>query len=185
MKKGFLFVISGPSAVGKTSVAKLLKQESGLQRIVTCTTRKKRKGEVDGVDYIFMSKEDFLHHVKHGDFIEMSEVYGNYYGVLLSKIKEKIEQKTNCLLLLNWEGFLKVKKIFGKNVIGFFLLPPALAELEARIRARGTDSEEVVKQRMNMIAEDMRHKDEFDFCLKNIKISDAVSEILAKIKEVG
>ena len=185
MNKGFLFVISGPSAVGKTSVAnELLKQESTLQRIITCTTRPKRKGEVNEVDYLFMSKEDFLHHAEHGDFAEMSEVYGNYYGILLSTIKENLEKKINSLLLLNWEGFLKIKKTFKENVVGFFLLPPSLIELEARIRMRGTDSEDVIKHRMNMIAKDMQHKDEFDFCVKNIKISDAVSEILSKIREI-
>ncbi len=185
-KKGFLFVISGPSAVGKTSVAnELLKQKKiNLQRIITCTTRAKRNGEVEGVDYFFMSKDEFLRHSENGDFAEMSEVYGNYYGILVSTIKEKIEQGINALLVINWEGFLKIKRSFKENVIGFFLLPPSLKDLETRIRSRGTDSENIIKQRMNMITEDMRHKDEFDFRVKNVKIADAASEIFEKIANI-
>lgn len=185
-KKGFLFVISGPSAVGKTSVAnELLKQKKiNLQRIITCTTRAKRNGEVEGVDYFFMSKDEFLRHSENGDFAEMSEVYGNYYGILVSTIKEKIEQGINALLVINWEGFLKIKRSFKENVIGFFLLPPSLKDLETRIRSRGTDSENIIKQRMNMITEDMRHKDEFDFRVKNVKIADATSEIFEKIANI-
>lgn len=185
-RKGFLFVISGPSAVGKTSVAnELLKRKKiNLQRIITCTTRAKRNDEVEDVDYFFMSKDEFLRHSEDGDFAEMSEVYGNYYGILISTIKEKIEQGINALLVINWEGFLKIKKSFGENVIGFFLLPPSLNDLEIRIRSRGTDSEDIIKHRMNMVAEDMRHKEEFDFCVKNVKISDAASEIFAKIASI-
>lgn len=185
-KKGFLFVISGPSAVGKTSVAnELLKQKKiNLQRIITCTTRTKRNGEVEGVDYFFMSKDEFLRYSENGDFAEMSEVYGNYYGILVSTIKEKIEQGINALLVINWEGFLKIKRSFKENVIGFFLLPPSLKDLETRIRFRGTDSEDIIKQRLNMITEDMRHKDEFDFRVKNVKIADATSEIFEKIANI-
>jgi guanylate kinase len=185
-KKGFLFVISGPSAVGKTSVAnELLKQKKiNLQRIITCTTRTKRNGEVEGVDYFFMSKDEFLRYSENGDFAEMSEVYGNYYGILVSTIKEKIEQGINALLVINWEGFLKIKRSFKENVIGFFLLPPSLKDLETRIRSRGTDSEDIIKQRLNMITEDMRHKDEFDFRVKNVKIADATSEIFEKIANI-
>ena len=185
-KKGFLFVISGPSAVGKTSVAnELLKQKKiNLQRIITCTTRAKRNGEVEGVDYFFMSKDEFLRHSENGDFAEMSEVYGNYYGILVSTIKEKIEQGINALLVINWEGFLKIKRSFKENVIGFFLLPPSLKDLETRIRSRGTDSENIMKQRMNMITEDMRHKYEFDFRVKNVEIADATSEIFEKIANI-
>lgn len=185
MKKGFLFVISGPSAVGKTTVAnELLQREIGLQRVITCTTRAKREGEVDGVDYFFMTKDEFLQRAENGEFAENSEVYGNYYGILLSSIKEKIEQGINTLLVINWEGFLKIKKTFGENVIGFFLVPPSLNELETRIRVRGTDTEDVIKQRMDMIAEDMKHKDEFDFCVKNVKIANTVSEIKTKMAKI-
>ena len=185
-KKGFLFVISGPSAVGKTSVANelLKKKKINLQRIITCTTRTKRNGEVEGVDYFFMSKDEFLRYSENGDFAEMSEVYGNYYGILVSTIKEKIEQGINALLVINWEGFLKIKRSFKENVIGFFLLPPSLKDLETRIRSRGADSEDIIKQRLNMITEDMRHKDEFDFRVKNVKIADATSEIFEKIANI-
>lgn len=178
-------VISGPSAVGKTSVASeiLSRADNHFVRIVTCTTRAMRTGEVDGQDYYFMTKGQFLSHEKNGDFVEHSEVYGNYYGVLISTIKEKIDYGEHALLVINWEGHQKIKKIFSENVIGFFLIPPSMNDLEKRIRSRGTDSEEIIKKRMDAIAEDMRHKNEFDFCVENREISEAADEILRLIRQ--
>lgn len=184
MKKGFLFIISGPSAVGKTSVAnEILKRDKKLSRIVTCATRAMRNGEIDGKDYFFMKKGDFLRRKERGDFAEVSEVYGNYYGVLRSTIEEKIKSGLSALLVVNWEGFLKIKKAFAgdKNIVGFFLTPPSLDDLEKRIRARNADSEEIIRHRMRMIVEDMRYKDEFDFCVTNASIPAAATEILDKI----
>ncbi|MBR1735077.1 MAG: guanylate kinase [Alphaproteobacteria bacterium] len=180
MKKGLLFIISGPSAVGKTTVAsEFLKEENNLlSRIVTCTSRTIRNGEVNGVDYYFLTREEFIQHKKNGDFVEMSEVYGNYYGVLLSTIHENIEQGKDSLLVINWEGYLKIKKIFKSRVIGIFLTPPSIEDLETRIRNRGTDSEEIIKQRMKMIEEDMRHKHEFEFCIENAILKHTVTDII-------
>lgn len=184
MKQGFLFVISGPSAVGKTSVAsEILKREKKLSRIITCTTRSIRKGEINGADYYFISVNEFLQHKNNGDFAEYAEVYGNYYGVLLSTIKEKIDNGLNSLLVVNWKGYLKIKHTFKKQVIGFFLVPPSINDLETRIRGRGTDSEEVIAHRMEMITEDMQHKDEFEFCIENVKIDETASNILEIINE--
>lgn len=185
MKQGFLFVISGPSAVGKTSVAnEILKREKKLSRIITCTTREIRKGEVDGADYYFIGMDEFLRHKDNGDFAEYAEVYGNYYGVLLPTIKERIDNSLNSLLVINWEGYLKIKETFGKQVIGFFLTPPSISDLEKRIRSRGTDSEEVIKRRMQMIAEDMQHRGEFEFCMENAKIAETALNILGTINSV-
>lgn len=187
MSKSFLFVLSGPSAVGKTTVAEAIlrrcEEEEGenackVSKIVTCTTRARRDGETDGVDYFFLTKEEFLRHKDQGDFAEFSEVYGNYYGVLLSTIKDKIDSGENALLVINWEGYQKIKKVFGESVVGIFLIPPSLEDLEKRIRNRGKDSEEVIRNRMKMIESDMQHKDEFDYCVENAEVDDAVDEIL-------
>lgn len=222
LQRNFLFVISGPSAVGKTTVASAIldhykelraqKQQqqkaqneelqakagggefseglshgishdassnvSKISRVVTCTTRSKRGGEVDGVDYIFLTKEEFFRRKDLGDFVEFSEVYGNYYGVLFSVIQDKIDSGENSLLVINWEGFQKIKKKFGEKVVGVFLTPPSARELENRIRNREQDSEETIQNRMKVAEEDMRHKDEFDHCIENDVLDKTVDKII-------
>lgn len=175
--KGTLFVISGPSAVGKTSVANaLLAKYRSLQRVITCTTRVPRGSEVSNIDYIFMSKNEFIR--RRTDFIEYSEVYGNYYGVLLSSITDITDTGKHALLVINWEGYLKIKEKI-QNVIGFFLLPPNADVLEQRIRGRAADSEETIQKRLRLNAEDMSHAKEFDYRVFNHTIPCTV-EILSK-----
>lgn len=181
--KGYLFVISGPSAVGKTSVVgELLKIEPSLSRIITCTTRKIRSGERDGVDYFFFEKDEFLKEKEAGDFVEFSEVYGNYYGVLLETIKNTIEAGKNSILTISWEGFLKIKKIFPDDVFGIFLLPPTFDHLEQRIRGRSTDSEEIIQRRLLASREDLSHAHEFDHQVVNDSFDEAVREVLSIIR---
>lgn len=186
MKPGFIFIISGPSAVGKSSIAEeiLRIKNIPLQKIVTCTTRSIRHNEIDGIDYNFMNMDAFLFYKNRGDFVESSEVYGNYYGIMLSTITEKIDKGNNVLIVLNWEGYLKIKKAFNENVFGFFITPPSFQDLENRIRTRSTDSEDIIKHRLEIAHEDMRHQHEFDFCFENIKISETANDILKKISEI-
>jgi guanylate kinase len=182
MKKGLLFIISGPSAVGKSSVAdELFKKEKTLSKIVTCTTRKIRHNEIDGVDYHFMSIDDFLKNKDRGNFIESSEVYGNYYGVMFSDVTDNLDRGIDSLLVINWEGYLKIKRAIKKNVIGFFITPPSMKDLELRIRSRNTDSEETILDRLNEASEDMLHQNEFDFSVENINILDTANDILQKM----
>lgn len=203
--QNLLFVFSGPSAVGKTTVAnavlkhyKELSEEQGknnsrdeegredscsrfkqpISRVVTCTTRNKREGEVDGVDYIFLTKEEFLKRKDQGEFAEFSEVYGNYYGVLFSAIRDKIDSEKASLLVINWEGFLKIKKKFEEHVVGIFITPPSLDALEDRIRSRGQDSEEIIERRMAAIADDMQHRNEFEYCVENNILDKTVDKVI-------
>ena len=180
---GFLFIISGPSAVGKTSVVgELLKIEPSLSRIITCTTRKIRNGERDGVDYFFFKKDEFLKKKDIGGFVEFSEVYGNYYGVLFETIKNALEVGKNSVLIINWEGFLKIKKIFPDDVCGIFLLPPTFDHLERRIRIRSTDSEEIIQRRLLASREDLSHAHEFDHQVVNDNFDEAVRRVLSIIR---
>lgn len=185
-KTGIVFVVSGPSAVGKTSVVEeiLKTKKIPLKRFVTCTTRKIRNNEVDGIDYNFMSVEDFLFHKNNGDFIESSEVYGNYYGIMLPSILEDINHGNNLLLIINWNGYLQLKEVIKKDVFGFFIVPPSFQDLEKRIRMRNTDSEEIIGRRLQMANEDMQHQHEFDFCFENVSISKTANNILKKIHEI-
>ena len=182
---GYLFVISGPSAVGKTTVVEcLLERSRQISRVITCTTRNIRNGEQDGVDYIFLSKNEFLRKVNNNEFVEFSEVYGNNYGVLLKSIKDSMENHIASILTINWEGYLKIKEAIKKNVIGIFINPPSLKELENRIRGRGSDDEETIKKRLDAAQLDMSFAKKYDFVIENHEIqrtSDDIFEIISKI----
>lgn len=178
--KGTLFVISGPSAVGKTSVAEavLSRKSEGIRRVITCTTRAPRGTEKNDVDYIFMTVDDFVSRVQRDEFMEHSKVYENYYGVLQSTVDEILNSGCNALLLTNWEGFRKIKGKMPDCAVGVFILPPSMDTLEERIRNRGTDSEETIRKRMKMSAEDMLHADDFDYKVVNNHLEDAVNDVI-------
>jgi guanylate kinase len=185
MKKACLFVISGPSAVGKNSIVnEILKIDKSIDRIVTCTTREIRKSEKHGVDYFFMKKDDFLSEIDKGNLIEFSEVYGNYYGVTFSTVKEKIDGGKDAVLVINWEGFLKIKSAIKENVYGIFILPPSIKDLEFRIGARGEDSPEVISKRLSLAKEDMDKAKLYDFCFENSDIITAAGSILEAINSI-
>ncbi len=184
MQRGTLFVVSGPSAVGKSTVVeRVLQINPALVRIVTCTTRIMRIGEQNGRDYIFLDKEDFLSRIKRNEFIEFSEVYGNYYGVLLSTIQEAIASGSNAILVINWEGFLKIKQTLQDKVVGIFINPPSVATLEERIRSRGTDSPEAMQRRLNLAQQDMQHANIYDICFINREIEETAQQIVKYINE--
>jgi guanylate kinase len=185
MKRANLFIISGPSAVGKSSVLnEILKIDPSLTRIVTCTTRPMRKSEKQGADYFFMKKNDFLAEVEQGNFVEFSEVYGNYYGVMLSTVKEKMEGGEDAILNVNWEGFLKTKSALGDNVYGIFILPPSIEDLELRMKSRGEDSPEVMIHRMNQAKNDIEKSKFYDFCFENADIISTARNILETINRL-
>jgi guanylate kinase len=185
MKKSYLFVISGPSAVGKNSVvSEILKMDKSISRIVTSTTRKIRKSECHGKDYFFMTKEDFLKAVKEKKLIEFSEVYGNYYGVKFSSVDEKINNGKDAILVINHEGFLKIKKVIPQNIYGIFIFPPSMEELELRMRLRGEDSPEMIAQRLGLAEEDMEKAKFYDSCFENFDVVATASDILETIDDI-
>ncbi len=183
---GHLFVISGPSAVGKTSIVRyLLDKKSQLSRVVTCTTRAIREGEQDGVDYIFLSKKDFQEKIERNEFAEFSEVYENYYGVLLASIRESMSKNEISILVINWEGFQKVKRFITKNITGIFINPPSIEELEKRLRFRNTESEVDIQKRLLTARLDIAHSGEYDFFVENREIPQAAKDIFDIISRIS
>lgn len=183
---GHLFVISGPSAVGKTTIVSyLLEKNPDLSRVMTCTTRPIRENEQDGVDYLFLSKNDFQKKIENNEFAEFSEVYDDYYGVLLEEIRNSVEKNKISLLVINWEGFQKVKKFVNDNVTGIFINPPSIEELERRIRNRNTDSEDDIQKRLLAARLDIAHSKEYDFYVDNVEVSRAANDIFGIIKKVA
>lgn len=178
---GLLFVVSAASGTGKTSLVKaLLDRTSNLHVSVSHTTRSQRQGELDGVHYHFIQKEDFLAQVEQGGFIEYAEVFGNYYGTSQRKVEEQLAQGHDVLLEIDWQGAAQVRKLFPES-IQIFILPPSQYDLRQRLSNRGTDSVEVIEQRLSFAITDMQQYSNFDYVIINDSFDRAVAELEAVI----
>jgi len=166
-EKGLLIVISAPSGTGKTTLCHmLLKEFPNMEFSVSFTTRKPRPGEVNGKDYWFVTREEFLKRVEEGDFLEWAEVYGNLYGTSKSQVLKALNEGKDILLDIDTQGALQVKKNFPDAVL-IFILPPSLRELERRLRKRGTDPEEVIEKRLRFAREEIKRARFYDYIVVN------------------
>ena len=152
-RQGILFVISAPSGTGKTTLCENLRATPDFIYSVSCTTRPPRQGEVDGVDYHFLSQADFLHRIERGEMLEYARVHGNnYYGTLKATVKEALEHGTDVLLDIDVQGAATIRKtddaMVRDSLVDVFIMPPTIEELEKRLRKRGTETEEQVQQRL-------------------------------------
>jgi len=173
-----LVVITGPSGVGKTTIIKsLLKADPGLTYSTSLTTRQPRPGEVDGIDYYFISSEEFRKGVSEGKFAEWSEVYGEYYGRLEKDLDDLINHG-DVLVGIDVQGAVKLRNKYPEGVF-VFLLPRSEAALEAQLKGRRTDDDASVKTRLDAALREMKQADEFDYTVVNDKISETVKEVQA------
>jgi guanylate kinase len=174
---GSLFIVAAPSGAGKsTLVNALLERDAAIHLSVSFTTRAPRAGEVEGRDYRFVSKQTFIGMRERGEFLESAEVHGNFYGTSKAWIEEQMRAGRDVLLEIDCQGAAQVKGIFGAAV-GIFILPPSLAELERRLRGRGTDSEEIIARRMQSAGEELARAVEFDYVIINTDFSRALAEL--------
>ena len=183
--RNVLMVVSGPSGVGKGTLVKtLIKRRADVVESVSCTTRPPREGEVDGREYFFLSKEEFLRRVDEGDFLEYDEHFGNYYGTPKSFVKETLKSKSVIMEIDVVGGFL-AKKEFPECLL-LFVLPPSLEELKRRLKGRNTETEEEIEGRLARLEYECSRKDEYDYILVNDDFERALkelSEIIDKEKE--
>ncbi len=174
---GTLYVISAPSGAGKTSLVKaLLENTPGIGVSVSHTTRAKREGEVDGVDYHFIDKATFEKMVGAAAFLESAQVFDNYYGTAIANIEAKLKQGEDVILEIDWQGAEQVRKQLPYSV-NIFILPPSQAALEERLRGRGQDSDEIIARRMRDAKSETSHYSEYDYLLVNDDFNDALAEL--------
>ena len=179
---GSLFIISAPSGAGKSTLtAKLLEEDKNIHLSVSYTTRAPRPGEVDGRDYHFVDKVSFMGMLERGEFLESAEVHGNHYGTSEAWIRAQRAAGCDILLEIDWQGAQQVRRLVADN-IGIFILPPSIAELERRIRRRGQDSEEVVRRRLAVAADEMSHVAEFEYVIINNDFEEALRDLIAVVR---
>lgn len=177
MKRGRLYVIAAPSGAGKTSLLHaLMRKRPGLRFSVSCTTRKPRAGEQDGKDYHFIDREAFERLKAAGEFIEHANVFGNLYGTRRSVVEAALAEGCDLILEIDWQGAKQVREHLPEAV-QVFILPPSRAELEARLRKRGSDSEESIARRLRESALEMSHWREFDYVIVNRAFGAALAEL--------
>ncbi len=179
MEKNMLIVVSGPAGSGKGTVLKeVMSLSDDFAYSVSATTRKPRPGEVDGVNYFFISREEFEENIKNDTLIEYTEYCGNYYGTINSKVSEMLENK-NVILEIEVEGAMNVKKKFPEAVL-ILLLPPDYKTLEARLRGRGTETDEVIKARLAQSKNELACFEKYDYVVinRNEGARDAALDII-------
>jgi guanylate kinase len=173
-----VFVVSGPSGVGKTSILKAVRAHTpGMRMSVSSTTRPPRPNEVHGRDYFFVTRKQFEESIGAGDFLEWATVYDNYYGTSLRAIRDILDSRAHALLDIDTQGARSIRERC-QGAVFIFIQPPSLAVLEARLRGRGTESEEILAKRMRRADHEMRQRGLYDHVIVNDAIAKATSEFL-------
>ena len=178
VERGLLIVLSGPSGVGKGTVRKAIfdSEANDFQYSISMTTRKKRIGEVEGVDYYFREREEFEQLIASGEMLEYAEYVGNYYGTPLSYVQKTLDQGKDVFLEIEVQGAQQVKEKVPDGVF-IFLTPPDLAELRSRITGRGTDAPDVIDERMRIAREGIEMMALYDYAVVNDEVPLAVKRI--------
>ena len=184
-RRGSLLVLSAPSGAGKTTLVKaLLAHDPGLRFSVSYTTRPQRPGETDGKDYCFVDPARFQQMVGQGEFLEHAEVFGNCYGTSRAQVDALRAGGHDVLLEIDWQGARQIRAN-APDCRTVFILPPSATELERRLRARATDSDDVIRRRLGQARDDMAHWAEFDFVIINEVLDDAVAGLIAILRGDG
>jgi guanylate kinase len=175
-EKGLLVVISGPSGAGKGTICKALLEKNDFWLSVSATTRYPRAGEVDGINYYFLDKEEFEKRIGKQGFLEYAEVYGNYYGTPRDNVLSAIESGKDVVLEIDIQGALKVKETYPEGVF-IFILPPSMAELKKRIINRGSETEESLMTRFKAAYKEINYVSKYNYAVVNDTIETAVGKI--------
>lgn len=181
MSQGTLFVVSAPSGAGKTSlVRELVESLDGIQVSTSHTTRIRREGEIDGVNYHFVDVPAFEAMIERGEFFEYARVFDNYYGTSRPAVQAALAAGQDVILEIDWQGARQVREQLPEAV-SVFILPPSREELERRLSGRGTDEHAVIERRMRDAVSEMSHHDEYDYLLINDDFTTALDELRALV----
>ncbi|MEZ3551306.1 MAG: guanylate kinase [Muribaculaceae bacterium] len=184
--KGKIIILSAPSGTGKSTIIGRLMEDAGLRLgfSVSATSRKPRGEEKNGVDYFFLSEDDFQRKIERGEFVEWEEVYaGTRYGTLESEVARVTSEGYNLIMDVDVKGALNIKKRYGDDAISIFIMPPDVATLGARLRSRGTDTEETIERRLGKAEYEMGFADRFDKVVINDNLDDAVADVDSLIRD--
>jgi guanylate kinase len=167
-RRGLMFVLSSPSGAGKTTIAhRLLENDFEIAMSISVTTRPMRPGEIDGLDYRFADRPAFEAMIEAGEFLEWAEVFGHHYGTPKAQIKAGLKEGKDFKFDIDWQGTQQLYQRMETDVVRVFLLPPSIDALETRLRARGTDSEGVIRDRMARARAEISHWDGYDYVVVN------------------
>lgn len=180
---GLLIIVSSPSGAGKSTLAKrLLEDDDKISFSVSATTRPMRADEVEGKDYYFKTRAEFKKMVEAGQMLEHAEVFGNFYGTPLSPVKEAMDEGSDVLFDVDWQGGQQIRASdLRDNVVSVFILPPSIIELESRLHARGQDTIDVVSDRMGKSRNEISHWAEYDYVLVNEVLETCERQLRAVI----
>ncbi len=177
-RRGLMLVLSSPSGAGKTTISRaILQSDPNVNMSISCTTRKKRPGEVAGVDYHFTSQEDFNLMINRGQFLEYAQVFGNMYGTPKEPVDLTLHAGGDVLFDIDWQGTQQLKEKAREDLVSVFILPPSSKELERRLIARAQDEDAEIKSRMAKAADEMSHWAEYDYVIVNNDISESVAKV--------
>ena len=181
-RRGLIFVLSSPSGAGKTTISReLLRLDDNLVMSVSTTTRPKRAGETEGIDYKFVDLETFESMTEDGAFLEHAEVFGHQYGTPRAPVEHALRTGTDVLFDIDWQGTqqLATDKNMGADLVSVFILPPSTQELESRLNSRARDPDEVVRERMARASDEMSHFPEYGYIIVNDSIDQSVARVQA------
>lgn len=179
-RRGLMLVLSSPSGAGKTTLSRLLLQDDpNITMSVSATTRKPRPGEKDGVDYYFLSTEDFGLKVNRGEFLEHAKVFDNYYGTPRAPVEEALTEGRDVLFDIDWQGTQQLMETAGEDIVRVFILPPSGQELEQRLKTRAQDPAEVVAARMAKASDEISHYTDYDYIIVNREVDKSLAQLKA------
>ena len=195
VRKGAMFIIEAPSGTGKSAVIKeVLKRDSNIKFSVSVTTRQPREGEVEGIDYYYVTDEQYNEFLAQDAFYEyVDSQYGSRYGTLRSEVDSFINVGQDVLFDMDWVGARQMREKAKDDVVTIYLLPPSIKELRRRLEGRGTDSPEVIEKRMNVILDKISHWDEFDYVIVNVNLEETILKVqkiisgerMKRVRQVG
>jgi len=179
-RRGLLIVLSSPSGAGKSTIARmLLESDKDVTMSVSATTRPKRPGETDDVDYHFVDDAGFDQMIAKNEFVEWAPVFGFRYGTPKAPVKDALRKGRDILFDIDWQGTQQLEAAMGEDLVSIFILPPSMAELEQRLKNRGTDSDAVIADRMSRAAAEISHWPEYEYVLVNRDMDKCVAQVRA------